>query len=214
MMVLQNGFLVLLALAAFGVTHSLTAGEGLKRRLASVLGDRLVEGWYRLAYNLFSVIMLAPAIVALASLPDQPLYRVPFPWSLLMNGLQVVGVAGFVWAILSIDGARLMGVSQVRAFLSGDPLPLPDEPLQTGGIYRWVRHPLYTFSLLMVWAAPAMTLNTLWFNVGATVYVLVGSLIEEGRLAAGYGEPYRSYRRQVSWLIPWPRRRPGSSYSG
>jgi protein-S-isoprenylcysteine O-methyltransferase Ste14 len=107
-----------------------------------------------------------------------------------------------------------MGVRQARAFLASDPLPLPDEPLQTGGVYRLVRHPLYTFSLLMVWAAPVMTLNTLWFNLGATLYVLVGSLIEERRLAAGYGEPYSSYRRQVSWLIPWPRRKTGSSYSG
>ena len=206
-MMLQNALLILLALTAFGVTHSLAAGDSLKNRLASVCGERFVEGWYRLAYNLFSVAMLAPVLVAVASLPDRPLYRVPFPWSLLLNGLQVVGVTGFVWAILSIDGSRLMGIRQVQAFLAGDPLPLPDEPLQTGGVYGLVRHPLYTFSLLMVWAAPALTVNGLCFNLGATLYVLVGSLIEERRLAAGFGETYRSYRRQVSWLIPWPRHR-------
>jgi protein-S-isoprenylcysteine O-methyltransferase Ste14 len=203
MMELQNVLFVLLALAIFGVTHSLAAGDGLKRRLAQVLGVRLVEGWYRLAYNLFSLIMLAPALAALASLPDQPLYRVSFPWSLMLNGLQVLGAVGFSWAILSIDGARLIGIRQARAFLKGDPLPLPDEPLQAGGVYGLVRHPLYTFSLLMVWAAPVMTLNTLTFNLGATLYILIGSLIEERRLAVGYGEAYHSYRQHIPWLIPW-----------
>jgi protein-S-isoprenylcysteine O-methyltransferase Ste14 len=213
-MMVQNALLIFLAMAMFAVTHSLTAGEGLKQRLASALGMRLVEGWYRLAYNLFSVIMLIPVMAALGSLPDQPIYRIGFPWSLAMNGIQVVGLAGFVWAVVSIDGARLMGIRQARAFLAGDPLPLPDEPLQTGGVYRLVRHPLYTFSLLAVWAAPALTVNTLFFNLGATAYVLVGSLIEERRLQTGYGEPYRSYRQQVSWLIPWPQRKPGNSYPG
>jgi protein-S-isoprenylcysteine O-methyltransferase Ste14 len=213
-MVVQNAVLVLLALAAFAATHSLAAGSGLKNRLAGVLGSRFVEGWYRLAYNLFSVITLVPVLVVLVSLPDLLLYRVPFPWSLIMYGIQLVGAAGFLWAIFSIDSSRLLGVRQARAFLSGEPLPLPDEPLQTGGVYRLVRHPLYSFSLLLVWGAPVMTLNMLCFNLGATLYVLAGSLIEERRLEAGYGETYRSYRQQVSWLIPWPRRKPGSSYSG
>lgn len=213
-MMVQNALLIFLAVAMFAVTHSLMAGEGLKQRLASALGTKLVEGWYRLAYNLFSLIMLIPVMAALGSLPDQPIYRIAFPWSLAMNGIQGVGLAGFVWAVVSIDGARLLGIRQARAFLAGEPLPLPDEPLQTGGVYRLVRHPLYTFSLLAVWAGPAMTVNMLFFNIGATLYVLLGSLIEERRLQAEYGEPYRSYRRYVPWLIPWPHRKPGGSYPG
>src|SRR5690606_42152300 len=72
----RNGVLILLALAAFAVAHSLTAGLGLKPWLKRRLGERVVEGWYRLWYNAFSLITLLPVGALLVLLPDSTLYRV------------------------------------------------------------------------------------------------------------------------------------------
>jgi protein-S-isoprenylcysteine O-methyltransferase Ste14 len=191
----------------FGIVHSLTAGAAPKARLSAVLPARLVEGWYRLLYNLFSAATVAPVLIAVAILPDRVIYAVPLPWSLLFRLAQVAGFVGLVGALFVTDVFRFAGISQVIAFLSGAPLPLPSESLQVKGMYAVVRHPLYLFSLLAIWPTPTMTLNMLLFNSGATLYFVVGSLIEERRLERTYGEAYRAYRRQVPWLVPVPRTR-------
>jgi protein-S-isoprenylcysteine O-methyltransferase Ste14 len=189
----------------FGAIHSLTAGVAPKERLSTVFPARLVEGWYRLLYNLFSAITVAPVLIAVAILPDSMIYAVPPPWSLLFRLAQLAGVAGLVGALFVTDVFRFAGISQAVAYLSGAPLPLPTGSLQVKGMYAVVRHPLYLFSLLAIWPTPTLTLNMLIFNSGATLYFVVGSLIEERRLERAHGEAYRAYRRQVPWLLPLPR---------
>ncbi len=205
-MLMQNVVWIMLALLGFAVVHSLTAGIASKERLKNILGERLVEGWYRLAYNIFSGITLLPALALVALIPDKVLYRVTMPWTLLMGGLQLLGLLGLVGAFFLFDMLRFVGIRQALAYLANDPLPLPPEQLQVRGFYTLTRHPLYFFSLVVIWLSPVMTFNTLLFNIGATIYIIIGSLIEEGRMERAYGDEYRAYRRRVSWLIPWPPR--------
>lgn len=214
----MNFLLIVGAFVAFAVVHSLVAGSGLKRWLAGHLGERLVHGWYRLAYNVFAGITLLPVLVLVALLPDRTLYSVGLPWSLLMVAVQLGGIAGLGVSLLMTDIGQFTGISQALAYLAGSPLPLPEPPLQAKGPYALVRHPLYTFSLLAIWPLPLMTVNVLAFNVAATVYFVAGSLVEERRLGRLYGEAYHAYRRRVPWMIPRPGRRSSAGaallYSG
>ena len=90
------------------------------------------------------------------------------------------------------------------AYFSGGQLPLADEALQTDGLYGWVRHPLYFFSLLALWFSPTMTDALLMFNIAATLYFVFGSLIEEQRMVNAYGDIYKQYQQNTSWMIPLP----------
>jgi protein-S-isoprenylcysteine O-methyltransferase Ste14 len=203
--VMLSFLLVISAFAIFAVVHSLVAGSGLKRWLAGHLGELLVHGWYRLAYNVFAGITLLPVLALVALLPDRTLYSVGLPWSLLMVTLQLVAIVSLAVSLLMTDIGHFTGISQAVAYLRGQPLPLPEPPLQAKGPYALVRHPLYTFSLLAIWLLPLMTVNVLAFNVAATVYFVAGSLVEERRLERLYGDAYRAYQQDVAWLIPWPR---------
>ncbi len=200
-----NIIFISLAMVGFALVHSLTAGERPKEMLKSRLDARLVEGWYRLAYNLFSGLTVLPVVILLALLPDRMLYTIPMPWLIASSLGQLAGVMGLIGALFVTDIWRFIGLRQALAYLSGEPLPLPHEPFQMRGMYALVRHPLYFFSLLVLWLTPVMTLNVLVFNVGATLYFLIGSRIEERRLERIYGDAYREYRRRVSGLIPLPR---------
>lgn len=206
-LLIRNGLLLGGALALFAVLHSLTAGVPLKERLKGLLGERLVEGWYRLAYNLFAAATFLPVLALLAFLPDRTLYRLGLPWSLPFVAVQVAGTVGLLASLIVTDIGQFLGLSQALAYLKGAPLPLPLPPLQEKGMYALVRHPLYFFTLLAIWPLPVMTVNTLLFNIGATAYLAVGSLVEERRLERVYGDAYRAYKRRVPWLIPLPRRR-------
>ena len=74
--------------------------------------------------------------------------------------------------------------------------------LVTGGLYRFVRHPLYTFSLLILWLSPSMTVNTFIVCAALTIYVLIGIIFEERKLLREFGQKYEDYKSVTPMLIP------------
>jgi protein-S-isoprenylcysteine O-methyltransferase Ste14 len=79
--------------------------------------------------------------------------------------------------------------------------------LVTTGIYRWTRNPQNAM-LVVVYACLAVAADSLsaWLLCAAmmAVYVLM-VLAEEPWLEAAYGEPYRSYCREVPRFFAWRR---------
>lgn len=190
-------------MAAFGVIHSLLAGQDIKQWVCRRVGARAYEGFYRLAYNALATVMVLPIVALVFLRPGGIVWQVQNPvlW-MALNGLRLAGVVGLGASLLQIDLGRFLGISQAVAYFRGEALPLPAEPLQTHGLYRLVRHPLYLFSLLALWPATTMTEAMFAFTIGSTVYFVIGSLYEERRLLAVYGEAYRRYRDDVPWLLP------------
>ncbi|MBK9122324.1 MAG: DUF1295 domain-containing protein [Chloroflexi bacterium] len=199
-------WIILLAMLGYGVLHTWLAGA-FKPVFRSRFGDRAYEGLYRILFNVIAAAGLG-AIGLLMILLDA---REPVIWILpaslepVLIAIQAVGIVGAVVSLLQVDLGRFAGLSQLRAYLAGDPLPLPPEPLRITGIYRWVRHPLYLFSLMALWPVTVMRGAYLGFCIGATIYFVVGSLYEERRMIAVFGDEYREYQRQTAWLIPFVR---------
>jgi protein-S-isoprenylcysteine O-methyltransferase Ste14 len=157
---------------------------------------------------MFAVITLLPFGVLLLLYPGATIWQVTSVAEIVFRAWQIVGLVGLTVSLLQIDLGQFSGLSQIRAHFSGDPLPLPAEPLQTGGVYRLFRHPLYVFSLLVIWFQPVMSEALFAFNIGATAYFLLGSLLEEKRLIAIFGDQYRDYQKQVAWMLPRLKRKP------
>ena len=70
------------------------------------------------------------------------------------------------------------------------------------GLYRYVRHPLYTLSILFIWLTPVLTWNALALNIGVTLYMVIGSYFEERKLLDAFGEEYAGYRQRTPMLVP------------
>ncbi|MGH3385915.1 MAG: methyltransferase family protein [Nocardioidaceae bacterium] len=116
---------------------------------------------------------------------------------------------------LRLAGAALVVVSGavlVHAFTKfvveglGTPAPpAPPERLVVGGLYRYVRNPMYVASvaaivgqLLVLWR-----LDLIWYAVAVTVaVVLFVHLYEEPRLRAQFGAQYAEYQRRVGRWFP------------
>ncbi|NMB90680.1 MAG: isoprenylcysteine carboxylmethyltransferase family protein [Chloroflexi bacterium] len=186
---------ILLALAVWGWVHSILASLSFKdwvRRRWSAAADR----YYRFVYNAFAVVSFLPVLALVGLLPDRAIYALPFPWSLLGLALQGAAVVGLLVSVSYTGGARFLGLAQL---FSPDPAP---PRLVTAGPYRYVRHPLYSLGLLFLWALPVMTWNTLAFNLGASLYLVVGALFEERKLLREFGAEYVRYRRRTPMLVP------------
>jgi protein-S-isoprenylcysteine O-methyltransferase Ste14 len=185
-----------LFLVFYTLAHSLLASLPVKSWTRRILGPA-ADRWYRLIYNLLAGLTLLPLLPLLALLPDQILYIVPAPWRWLMVGGQVLALVGLGIAFLQSAPLYFAGLMQLLA----------PEPPKTGlfivtGLHRWMRHPLYSFSILLIWLTPAMTVNLLVTYVFFTLYFYIGSMHEESRLVAEFGEAYKEYQRHAPRLIP------------
>lgn len=189
-------WVVLLSVAVYGLVHSLLASLPVKAWAQRAFGPAVLR-YYRLAYNLFAGVSFLPVLALVAALPDRRLYTIPFPWSALTLFLQFLSVLALALGVFQTGAGAFLGLRQ----LTGRPDGSTPE-LVVNGLYRWVRHPLYTAGLVFIWATPLMSVNILALNLGLTLYILLGALHEEYRLGREFGEAYARYRRETAMLIP------------
>ena len=187
-------FWLILSFAVWGIVHSLLASLAVKGFFRRVFGAGFMR-IYRLAYNVFSFISFLPILWLVAFLPNRILYSVPAPWSYLMLAGQAAGALGLFAAVLQTDTLSFVGLRQL--FEEEKP-----GKLVTGGLYKYVRHPIYTFSLIFLWLTPIMTINTLIFYIAATLYFIVGAYFEERKLLREFGAVYAEYKSVTPMLIP------------
>ena len=185
-----------LAWLSFGAFHSVFAGVAAKRRLDSLFGV-----YYRLAYNLWAGLHIA-AVWALgrALIGDQP-YDLEPGVAGAMTGIGVLGVVVLVLALREYDLGRFSGMAQIRAQKKGFPLP-EDEPLITGGLHLFVRHPLYLGIYLILWGRATGDFG-LATAVWGSVYLVIGAAFEDRKLLALYGDEFRDYKDRIPAVIPW-----------
>lgn len=131
-------------------------------------------------------------------------------WQMLPGLLFPLRIFG---ALLTLAGAAFL----VRAFARfvsegrGTPAPVaPTEHLVVGGIYRYVRNPMYLCVLAAIVGQAMLFAQPVLLAYAAIVCAAVVSFVlayEEPTLLKRYGSEYEAYRRGVpGWLprlTPW-----------
>lgn len=123
--------------------------------------------------------------------------------------LQVVGAA------LLAAGVSVFAHTVIRFVVEGLGTPFPGAPtehLVVGGLYRYVRNPMYLAVIATILGQAAILGRVVLVAYAAILWATVASFVrfyEEPTLSERYGEPYDSYRRGVrGW---WPRATPWSA---
>ncbi len=188
---------IILALALWGVVHSwlasLEAKAAFRRRF-----DQQASSAYRFLYNVFSVVTFVPILLLVGVLPDRILYLVRPPAEYVMLLGQLMAAIGLLAAIRQTDALGLLGLKQLMGRQESS-------ALVTGGLYRYMRHPMYFFALLIIWLTPVMTVNVLAACIGLTVYVLAGAHFEERKLSRVFGRAYDEYKSRTPMIVPLPK---------
>ena len=161
----------------------------------------MLQGGYRLFYVLFSSLSLVPLLWYQYSLPRQVLFAWHGPWRLLQAVLLLYSLFMFYGGREVYDTGYFLGLSQCRRYRRGrEEHPLP---FTSRGVLRYVRHPWYSGGLAFLWALGPITDVNLVVRIILTLYVFLGTLLEERKLARELGRPYLDYCRRVPMLIPW-----------
>jgi protein-S-isoprenylcysteine O-methyltransferase Ste14 len=194
---LKSAILIFLAAIAYGFVHSLLASLWVKAQARRLFGPA-ADSLYRLVYNGIAIVTFLPLLALPVALPGRMLYRLQPPWSLLLLGIQFLALITLGFSVLQTGAGFFLGLRQLAG-----PNEAAASRLVTTGLYRFVRHPIYTAGLVFIWATPVMNTNLLALYAALTIYIVVGALHEEYRLRREFGEAYREYQRSTPMLIPF-----------
>jgi len=172
-------------------------------RVTASLKRRLKEGfrYYRLVYNGFALLTLIPVVYYTYSIRSEPVFSWQGTWGIVQVLLLAVSLFLFLAGGRHYDGLAFLGVRQLKRRDSCVGLT-ETCALETKGILGVVRHPWYAGGMIIIWARD-LDLSAIITNLILTGYFVVGTLLEERKLATEFPEAYKEYRQKVSMLFPY-----------
>jgi hypothetical protein len=172
----------------YGIIHSLLASEAVKKIFFTK--------YYRLIYNMLAIILLLPILYFQLTADSKRLMEDSI-FNQLLGGIMMS--SGIFMMYTSMKGYAS------REFLGLD-FDKKEEPflLKTDGLSAFIRHPLYTGTLLLFWGLFGFFATETYMTTAIfiTLYVRIGIYFEEKKLVNVYGKQYEEYRKNVPMLIP------------
>ncbi|HVO74617.1 MAG TPA: isoprenylcysteine carboxylmethyltransferase family protein [Ignavibacteriaceae bacterium] len=194
-------FIIIILFIIFAAVHTILASLAVKKLLKNKFGSLIAL--YRLFYNIFALFSFY-FFLRIAPHPLQAIYDLPYPFDLIILAPQLTALAGLVWSIKYTGLGEFTGISQLIRWFKGEYSDSLDEKMifTTEGPYRFVRHPLYLFSIIFLVCRPVMDLFYLTLLVCIAGYFYIGSIYEEKKLSEVFGEDYIKYRERVPRIFP------------
>lgn len=184
---------ILIFLLAFGISGYF------RRRAREESGTipRRAEGARAVMGRLLITLPLAGTILLYAIRPEWmnwASFEAPTGLRWLGVLLGVLTIPFMVWILRSI-GSNISETVLTKA----------DHHLVTEGPYRWIRHPLYTAGLTLIFSmaliAASWLMLVLWL-AALIIFRLVVIPAEETKLTEAFGDRYREYRRSTGAMLP------------
>jgi methanethiol S-methyltransferase len=186
-----------LLFSVFALHHSVLARSGAKAVVRRVLPSELE----RSAYAWVSSVIFLAVCTWWQPVPGV-LYELHGSWRAIGWTVQLAGIVLTIRASRRLDVLDLAGVRAVERSGRADRGEAP--VLNTGGLYGFVRHPLYFSWVLFVFGTPTMTGTRASFAVISTLYLMLAIPFEERGLVETFGSDYNVYRQRVrTRMIPW-----------
>ena len=190
-----------LLLGIFAVQHSVMARPAFKRWWTQLVPQAVERSTY---------VLLSSLALILLYWQWQPMNGVVWNvenmagrnvlWALFWIGWVIVLIGTFL-----INHFDLFGLRQVYLYMKGQ--EYTHIAFRTPFLYKLVRHPIMLGFIVAFWATPHMSAAHLLFSVATTAYILIALQLEERDLVGHYGATYEEYRRQVSMVFPFPRKK-------
>ena len=185
---------------AYCVLHSYMISTGFTKFAAGRL--KKYYSFYRLFYVIISLLLLIILINYTGRYEDKDIIEYNFPWSIIRFAAMYGSLLLFFWAFFfCYDALSFFGIRQI---LNYKKMPTADSAgsIKKNGLLGIIRHPMYLALIIFLWST-IFTLLDLVINALLTVYVLIGTILEEKKLVLEFGDAYLEYQDEVPMLIPF-----------
>lgn len=175
------------------------------------LMTRLLKNYYafyRLAYVIISFILLVPIVKYSAQVNDPVIVTYGFPLSIVRYVLMSGSFIMFFWAFfLDYDPLSFFGIRQILDFGKTKKTDQSEE-IKKNGLLGIIRHPMYFSLIIYLWCQTFRVLDIV-VNTVLTLYIFIGTMLEENKLVMKFGDSYIKYQHEVPMLIPFTKRKKG-----
>lgn len=185
-------------LSLFVIQHTIMARPAFKRWWTKIIPQSIERSTF---------VLLASSILLLTFWQWRPLPQVI--WSVggwAGTALSIISLCGYAIVFIAsctISHFDLFGLRQT--WIRFKDRAYAPVGFRLAGFYRLVRHPLMVGFLIAFWATPKMSVGHLFFSIMTTLYIFMGTHVEERDLIAEHGERYLEYKRNVHGFLPIPK---------
>jgi protein-S-isoprenylcysteine O-methyltransferase Ste14 len=190
-----------LLLGLFAIQHSVMARPAFKRWWTQFVPQPVERSTYVLLASLALILLFwqwRPMTDVVWNV-ENPVGRYIL-WAIFFLGWVTVLVGTCL-----INHFDLFGLRQVYLYQRGE--EYTNLTFRTPFLYKIVRHPIMLGFIIAFWATPTMTIGHLMFALVTTAYIVIAIQLEERDILSIHGTAYEEYRKQVSMLLPIPKKR-------
>ncbi|MDP3149838.1 MAG: NnrU family protein [Ignavibacteria bacterium] len=160
--------------------------------------------FYRLFYVLFSLVLLVLLINFTSQLDNEIIISYSSPWSIIRYILMYGSLLIFFWAFFfNYDSLSFFGIRQILNFGKVKKVN-PSDEIKKNGLLGVIRHPMYLCLIIYLWSQTFKRIDII-VNVILTIYVIIGTFLEEKKLVLEFGDAYVKYQKEVPMLIPFTK---------
>jgi len=160
--------------------------------------------FYRLFYVVISLVLLIPLINYSVQTESEPILTYSLPFTIIRYALTSVSILIFIRAFFfDYDFLTFFGIRQLLEF-GKKKSQVHSNEIRKKGLLGIIRHPLYFGLIIYLWCQ-TITLTDIVINTVLTVYIIIGTYLEEKKLVLEFGEPYIKYQHEVPMLIPFTK---------
>jgi methanethiol S-methyltransferase len=189
---------------AYCILHSFLISTSFTNLLS-----RLLKNYYAF-YRIFFVSVSLVLLILLIRYTDQLDSNIIITYSQPLNIVRYMLILGslsmFFWAFfVDYDSLSFFGIRQILDFGKTKKKINPSEDLKRNGLLGVVRHPMYFALIVYLWCQ-TFTVTGIIVNIVLTIYIIMGTILEEKKLVLEFGDVYVKYQREVPMLIPFTKR--------
>jgi methanethiol S-methyltransferase len=186
--------------------HSYLISAGFTKLMTRLL--KRYYAFYRLFYILISLVLLIPLINFSTQSDTRVIITYGFPFSIVRYILVACALLIFFWAFfINYDPLSFFGIRQIMDFGRANRVN-SSGGIRKNGLLGIIRHPMYFALILYLWCQ-TFRLTDILVNIVLTIYVIIGTVLEEKKLVLEFGDAYIRYQQEVPMLIPGTRARAG-----
>lgn len=162
--------------------------------------------FYRLFYVLISLILIIPLINYTSQLDDTVIIVYEPPFSVIRYILISGSLLMFFWAFFfDYDSLSFWGIRQILNFRKVKGTNTSGG-IKRSGLLGIIRHPMYLALIIYLWCQTFRVVDIVT-NTLLTIYVIIGTILEEKKLVLEFGEEYLRYQQEVPMLIPFTKKK-------
>ncbi|MEI7661478.1 MAG: protein-S-isoprenylcysteine methyltransferase [Bacteroidota bacterium] len=188
--------------AGYCALHSYLISIGFTSLMTRLL--KKYYAFYRVFYILVSLFLLIPLIKFTGQLDNQVIIVYGHYMDILRDILVYGSLIMFFWAFFfDYDSLSFFGIRQIMNFAKTTEKN-PSNEIKKRGLLGIMRHPMYFALIIYLWCHTSK-MSDIVVNIVLTVYIIIGTILEEKKLVLEFGEAYIRYQREVPMIIPFTK---------